>query len=461
MIGVVEWDRFSFLNFSILVCSVLHCWGTSNCLGVVVNTNQYIRAAKLACKELEDTPSNKVVQVLESIPEGLDSLYKELLDGALQQKWARADIIRCILISVAFSLRPLSVLELSEVCQLHLDEEDTETRERFTRDEIASCRLMVIIQDEKVLLLHQSVRDYLERAGYFDKREAHADLAYRCVDLLIEEFHCGEHPAMDDFALYAAQNWPNHVRMAESRFAIRNSQLEFLDIESPCREQWLGRLRSRSDSFLNQIPRNFSLLHIAARWGLTTLARDVYHKAGEMTCLNISDDVDFYGATPLELAAESRYPDIVSVLMEPGEVDYTSAAGNEENGEEVMKLLLGHRGNQINITEEVLKAAAGNREPGEEVMMVLLDRRRDQVTITEEVLKAAARNWRSGEGLITLLLDRQGDQVTTTEGVVKAAAGNWTSGKKVIVLLLGHRAHQIIITDEVVSCIARRFDQMS
>ena len=54
-----------------------------------------------------------------------------------------------------------------------------------------------------------------------------------------------------------------------------------------------------------------------------------------------------------------------------------------------MALLLDRRGDEITITEDVMKAAAGNDK---KVMRLLLDRRGDEITITEEVVKAAARN---------------------------------------------------------------------
>ena len=200
----------------------------------------------LACEELKDIPSKDAIQALQNMPKGLHSLYQRLLDTALGEKGASADAIRRILSFVALSLEPLSVLELSEACQLHQEEEDLETRIQFTREQIASCRLMVIIQDEKVLLLHKSVKDYLVGmgAGYFiDELEAHADLAYRCVDLLIGQFYGTKHLDVL-FSLYADRNWANHARMAQSKFEVRESQAEFFEINSPCREQWLQRLRS-------------------------------------------------------------------------------------------------------------------------------------------------------------------------------------------------------------------------
>ncbi|KAH8879183.1 hypothetical protein GQ53DRAFT_46898 [Thozetella sp. PMI_491] len=56
-----------------------------------------------------------------------------------------------------------------------------------------------------------------------------------------------------------------------------------------------------------------------------------------------------------------------------------------------MTLLLDRKGDQITITEEVVRAAAGNGGSGKEVMTLLLDRRGDQITITEELMRAAAK----------------------------------------------------------------------
>ncbi|CCF40392.1 pfs domain-containing protein [Colletotrichum higginsianum] len=144
----------------------------------------------LACKELEGIPSKDAVETLQNMPKGLHSLYEKLLEPAVNSNGVNN--VHRVLSFVAVCVRPLSVLELSDACQLHLDEKDEETRAQFTREHIASCRLMVVVQKEKVLLLHQSVRDFLAEARFFDDLEAHANLAYRCVDLLIEYFHSQE-----------------------------------------------------------------------------------------------------------------------------------------------------------------------------------------------------------------------------------------------------------------------------
>ncbi len=62
-------------------------------------------------------------------------------------------------------------------------------------------------------------------------------------------------------------------------------------------------------------------------------------------------------------------------------------------------------------------------------MALLLDQRGDQVTITEDVVKAAAGN---SCNVVALLLGRFGNLITITKDVVKAAAGNFSDGIEVM-----------------------------
>ncbi|KAM4061089.1 NACHT domain-containing protein [Hirsutella rhossiliensis] len=418
----------------------------------------------LACNELEDVPSKDAIPVLEGMPKGLHSLYKRLLHTALERDTAKADDVRLILSFVAVCLRPLSVLELSEACQLHMNEDDAETRAQFTREHVESCRLMVIIQDEKVLLLHQSVKDFLAEAGadhFINELKAHARLAHRCVDLLIKEFR-DKKQSPTHFSEYATEEWANHARKAQSRFEVKSSQADFFETNSLSREHWLSSYRRSLPKWMEPIPPQFSIFHVAAKWGVPALADyasrsdDQHDGAREIVCP--VDCVDASGVTPLECATMSEYPSAVSVLLDLGgtvtaRVTQT-AAGNLGNGKEVMTLLLDRRGDQITITDEVVKAAAGNFRNGKEVMALLLDRRGDQITITDGVVKAAAGNEDEGKEVMALLLDRRGDQITITDEVVKAAAGNSWNGKEVMALLLDQRGDQITITDEVVKAAA-------
>jgi len=69
-----------------------------------------------------------------------------------------------------------------------------------------------------------------------------------------------------------------------------------------------------------------------------------------------------------------------------------------------MELLLDRRGNQIQITKNVVKIAIRNKRGGKQVIALLLNRRGDQIPIIKDVVTAAAGNSRA----LTELLDRQG-----------------------------------------------------
>ncbi|KAH1809920.1 hypothetical protein KXX35_007109, partial [Aspergillus fumigatus] len=101
----------------------------------------------------------------------------------------------------------------------------------------------------------------------------------------------------------------------------------------------------------------------------------------------------------------------------------------------IIALLLEKHGDEVMITEEVVKAAAGNEEGGERVMALLLEKRGGEVMISKEVVRAAAGNEWSGEKVLALLVEERGDEVMITEEVLKAAAGNEGSGEKVLALL--------------------------
>ncbi|KAF3076247.1 hypothetical protein CFAM422_001038 [Trichoderma lentiforme] len=440
----------------------------------------------LACEELKEIPSKDAVKVLQNMPKGLHSLYKTLLDTA--QEKSESNILRHILSLVAVCMRPLSVLELSEACQLYEEEADIETRVQFTRDQIASCRLMIVVQDDKVLLLHQSVKDYLvgSSSGYFiDELEAHANIVYRCVGLLMKELHGREQSRMQ-FISYAIERWPDHARMAQSKFEVRNSEAEFFQVNSPSREHWLKTLYN--PLWDRDITPHMSILHIAARWEIAPLVD--YVTACNQNCQESDakkasfidvDCIDAHNATPIEIAAKWGSISVISKLLCLGaEVDeyvVASAATNSKNGEEAMTLLLDQRGHQITITEDIVKAATRNNNG--RVIALLFDRRGDQITITEDIVKAAAKysekevmallfdrfghqitvtkdileaaafNEDQGEEVMTLLFDQCGDQIIITEDIVKAAAGNKGKGKEIMTLLLNRYQDQIIITSEV------------
>ncbi|KAL6814600.1 hypothetical protein V8C40DRAFT_282940 [Trichoderma camerunense] len=418
----------------------------------------------LACEELREIPSKDAVRVLQNMPKGLHSLYTTLLDTA--QEDSGVDTIRRILSLIAVCVRPLSVLELSEACQLYEEEVDIETRGQFTRDQIASCRLMIIVQDEKVLLLHQSVKDYLVGANsnyFINELEAHANFVHRCVNLLMERYH-GREQSNTHFFNYAIERWPDHARMAKSRFEVRDSEAEFFQVNSQSREHWLEALFDHWDrnEFYN-IPRHMSILHIAGRWGIASLvdytANQFCQESNTRKLISSLDldCVDSDNATPIELAIKWGSVSVISKLLSLGaevnERSVTAAAKNWKDGKEIITLLFDRYGDQILITESIIKAAAGNyRKNG--VMALLLDRYGDQIVITEDIVKAAASNYDDEEAM-ALLLDQYGDQIIITEDVLKSAA---RSVIEMMTLLFDRRGDEIVITEDIIKAAAGNYD---
>jgi Cdc6-like AAA superfamily ATPase len=284
----------------------------------------------LACEELRGKPSKDAIRFLTAMPKGLTSLYRKLLEMVVEHESNEGDIIRRILGFVAVSVEVLGLLELSDACQLNEDEQDVDTRLQYTRDLIASCRLLVVIQDAKVQLLHQSVRDFLvgdSSSSFINRFGAHADAAYRCVDVLIEHFHNhNKHKGSQSFLKYATHNWPAHARAAQDKFRIHDSQKTFFKQFSPCMESWLRSLpsphfRSLSGLIYEYYPPKFSLLHVAAWWGLPALVEYALEKQtimGEPSPLMDVNCVDAWGATPLEWAVESAHTDTFDILLQRG-----------------------------------------------------------------------------------------------------------------------------------------------
>jgi ankyrin repeat protein len=73
-----------------------------------------------------------------------------------------------------------------------------------------------------------------------------------------------------------------------------------------------------------------------------------------------------------------------------------------------------------------------------------LMRRGLEVPLSEDVIKGTVQNEENGRDIMGLLLEKRGSEVNVTEGVIKAAAENARSGRAISKLLLDHRENQIV-----------------
>ncbi|KAL2809268.1 hypothetical protein BJX63DRAFT_366537 [Aspergillus granulosus] len=418
----------------------------------------------IVCNELArpGVQSRNAVKTLERMPPGLHALYRQLLntaflhkDGDDDDRQTMVDILRF----VAFARRPLTVLELAVVCELYPDSDEA-TRLQFTQELIDLCRLMIVIQDKHVRLLHKSVKDFLVKEDLdIDELGAHADMAGFCIDHILHDAWLAS-DGKSTFLEYAVEYWPEHAEHADTAYVINRHQESFFKPESIIWEKWLGRYNSKGRRF-GKLEEGFGILHAAARWGIIPLITWGLKTAVGSTEFSHSDegsynDAEFAtedGLTPLEVAARQGRMNVMDILLKEmraglkvSEQVLKAAARNEESGGDVMALLLDRQGDQIKITEDVVLAAARNEGSGKHIMKLLLDQQGDQIETTEEVITAAAGNERSGKDIIRFLLD----QIEITEDVVMAAARNEGSGKDIMELLLDQQGDQIEITEDVV-----------
>ncbi|ETS84294.1 hypothetical protein PFICI_02319 [Pestalotiopsis fici W106-1] len=399
----------------------------------------------LACKELTDVDSKDAVQCLQDLPQGLPALYESLLERAMQRPHADKRIIQQILSFVTIARRPLEILELANACGIYQDE-DRETRSQFTQEAVRSCGLLIVVQDNRLYLLHKSVTDFLIQSRdyiQFDELHSHAALAYRCIDYLIEQ-HENErraNPRETELESYAVAFWPEHVRLAGSVFKILARQTVFFTVDSEVRDSWRRAWNSRQNSW-KEIPDQSSLAHVAARLGLVPLIEYMCDQGIHDGPVDW-DSSDSSGRSPLELSAEAGDVSSMSLLLQKGaRVSHrvlVAAAGIPLNGPAMLELLLDSQRDQVVVTEGIVQAAARNPYNGEEIIKLLLDRRGNQVIVTEGIVQAAAGNPYNGEETIKLLLDRRGNQVVVTEGILQAAARNGRSGEAVMKLLVNAR----------------------
>ncbi|KAL6821984.1 hypothetical protein J3E69DRAFT_339720 [Trichoderma sp. SZMC 28015] len=460
----------------------------------------------LACEELRRKPSKDAIQFLRDMPKGLISLYQNLLKTATEDETSESVAVRRILSFVVVSFEALSVRALSEACQLHQDEPDLDTRLQYTCDQIASCRLLVVVNDQKVQLLHQSVRDFLTGSGsgiFIERLEAHASVALRCIDDLIErsqdtsylwrhEDDFFEQPQRTNpslyphgfiqtenggfiiqndgrrdrdgtFPNYAEIYWTKHVREAGEKFKICEPQIPFFETNSKSRLRW----RYKTCGYGS----NQNLLNVAMEYGLPILVeyalgmREVHPDMGG-SAFNIKNDLDSLHRTdssPLSCALLSHQIDrntkaeMLNMLLKAGatvtRVDMESAAGGHEVDQEMALTLLHHMhlGTRKQYIQKLLRERAGWLN---KFTPLLLAKYGDQIAV-EEIAVSAAVLSSSGAETLSLLLNQRRSQTALPEAIMVIAAENEEEGGELIEILLKYQGYQSLVTQNII-CAAMR-----
>ncbi|KAH0545394.1 hypothetical protein FGG08_000535 [Glutinoglossum americanum] len=304
--------------------------------------------ASLACSELEKAESIWAEEVLATLPPGLDSLYRRILEQILNNKHQGSQqIVKDILCSVIATFRPLTLQELAVMADLPMKHRN---HPEYLLEYVSQCGSFLTIRHETVNFVHQSAKDYLlsdEASLHFspDLAKENMALAGRCVryicggvfnaraiqlasecdEEIVVATSEGEGPNRDigetnpdqgPYLEYPINFWLDHAKLASTEIVdVFNGEPEFFQLKSGLRDAWFhlywGSLRS-----WRRTPKRFTPLHLAAYSGFLPLAIKVLES--NKTQADAKDD---YGRTPLSWAAENGHDVLVQYLLGTGRVD--------------------------------------------------------------------------------------------------------------------------------------------
>jgi ankyrin repeat protein len=284
----------------------------------------------------------------------------------------RRHVVALILRWVVVATRPLTLKELSIVTGVKAV--PVEERERAIRDYISFCGPLLTVANNEVHLVHASARDYLTRDNpdtepileFFriDEREAHATVAKSLFDTIQSSFASEVLQGMLDPVIasrgmaesilkkldranpltsYAVEEWVEHARRSYTQASAFDITSSFFDETSPVREAWLSIYWHKK--YYGHVPESFTLLHLAAYFGLLPLAEKLLERA-KSTGTSLSDKInakDGFGWSPLFYAASDGHEEMVQLLCEEG----ASLEADDVHGDTPLLIAISRRRSRV------------------------------------------------------------------------------------------------------------------
>jgi NACHT domain len=114
----------------------------------------------LTCQELEQVDTWDVLNMLDSLPTDLSSLYRRNWELIQQMSPKTTELCRLVLATVTLAYRPLHILEIGVLSDLP---EQVSRSPRLIKTVLKRCSSFLIVRKDHVYFIHQSAREYLTR----------------------------------------------------------------------------------------------------------------------------------------------------------------------------------------------------------------------------------------------------------------------------------------------------------
>lgn len=115
---------------------------------------------------------------------------------------------------------------------------------------------------------------------------------------------------------------------------------------------------------------------------------------------------------------------------------------------DTMELLLQERGEEVQITQNVLITAASSANDLQ-TMRLLLDRRKPGTQINREVLLAAAKNDSKSSAIMDMLLDECGQDIVIDDEIIQEIAKNFDEGLEMMKSLICRQQAGFVVTERI------------
>ena len=127
-------------------------------------------------------------QTIEDVPEEMNELYQSILDDMAETESRSPELPKATLRWAVCAMQPMTVQQFQEAVELDLDDRVNKFEDAIRR----TCGQLVSIQQGKVQLIHETVRDFLLERGTgsefaVNKAKSHSRLAIICLGRLIDE----------------------------------------------------------------------------------------------------------------------------------------------------------------------------------------------------------------------------------------------------------------------------------